>query len=307
MARRRDWGDDDRDIRRPRYRHDDDDDFDPRPDSELRRRRSDSGNGLMIGLLIGVPVLLIVLVIGIIVIVSANAEPEPPMIVFNPQVNWPPNLQQPNFQIPELPQPKPIELPKVVVKPPPPKGTPGKPMINLVSYIDPAKDAVENRRWLIKNNELHCDDAHFVPRIEIPYRPPEEYDFIVTFSQPGLRNGISLIMPKPQGGGSFFWYLGASDGSEYGFASNPNIMGQQPGLTQANTAYTTTVQVRKNSVKGLLNGKELINHPTNFADLTCDDWRRIRDTSLLGLACDDPTVFHYVRVVEITGKGKRSR
>ena len=40
----------------------------------------------------------------------------------------------------------------------------------------------------------------FVPRVQFPYQPPQEYDYVVTFLQPGLRNGISLIMPNPNGG-----------------------------------------------------------------------------------------------------------
>lgn len=294
MARKRNWDDDDRDVRRSRRWQDDDDD-DPRPSSELRRRQPESYTGLIVGLAIGLGVL-VLLVVGVLVILDATSEPQPPFVVLNPNVK----LQQPRIEFP-------VQVPKEVPQPPPPMGVPGKPMVDLIPLVDPAKDALEDRRWLVKNNVLRCDDGGFVPRLEIPYQPPEEYDFIVTFSQRDLRNGISLIMPKPQGGGSFFWYLGSGDGSEYGFASNPNIAGQAPGLIQTNTAYTTTVQVRRGSVRALLHGKELINHPTNFADLTCDDWRRIRDTSLLALACDDPTVFHYVRVVEITGKGKRTR
>jgi hypothetical protein len=58
---------------------------------------------------------------------------------------------------------------------------------------------------------------------------------------------------------------------------------------------------------GFVNGQELLHHPTNFQDLICDGWRTIPNKTLLGLACDDPTVFHFVRVVEITGQGKGIR
>src|SRR5262249_12669609 len=158
---------------------------------------------------------------------------------------------------------------------------------------DPRKDALDGRRWAVVNKALHCNDGSFVPRIEIPYQPPEEYDFIVTFSQPGLRNGISLIMPNPRGG-SFFWYLGGN-GAQYGFYANPSKGGRTKGLIEANKAYTTTVQVRRDGVRGLLNDRELVQYKTDFRDLTCDDWRRIRNSNLLAVGCDDPTVFHHVR------------
>jgi hypothetical protein len=180
----------------------------------------------------------------------------------------------------------------------------GKPVVDLIPLIDPARDAVHGR-WTVANNVLHCNDMHFVPRVQIRYQPPQEYDFIVTFSQPSLRNGISMIMPNPKGG-SYFWYLGGR-GSDFGFWTNLKKAKPINGLIKTNTPYTTTVQVRRNGVKGLLNSRVLMSLRSDFRDLTCDNWRQIRDTSLLGVGCDDPTVFHYVRLVEITGMGTRVR
>jgi hypothetical protein len=197
-------------------------------------------------------------------------------------------------------------VPKALPQPPAPAGVAGKKMIDLIPLINPQLDSVHGR-WAVAKNVLHCNDAHFVPRIQIPYQPPREYDFIVVFSQPALRNGISMVMPNPANGNSFFWFLGNDDGSGYGFQANPDVGGQIPGLVKANTICTTTVQVRANSVEGFVNGKQLVNHPTNFADLTCDNWRELRDKSLLAVACDDPTVFHHVRLIEITGQGKKMR
>jgi hypothetical protein len=199
-------------------------------------------------------------------------------------------------------QPAPVPIPRE------PVGVPGKTMIDLIPLIDPVKDKVHGNRWEVFNNELHCKGDTFVPRIEIPYLPPEEYDFIVVFSQPKLRNGISLIMPKPNAGGSFFWYLGSGSGTACGFAAAPNNKELKiPGLIQPNTAYTTKVEVRRTSVAGFVDGKECIRHQTDYADLTCDKWRAIRDRRLLAVACDDPTVFHFVRIVEVTGTGSRAR
>ncbi len=197
--------------------------------------------------------------------------------------------------------------PKIVpVLPPPPK-IPGTNQIDLIALIDVTRDKVNGDGWVKENGALHCKQAIFVPRIEVPYIPPAEYDFIVTFSQPGLRNGISLIMPKPDGN-SFFWYLGSNGGASYGFAAEPmNKEGQVPGLIKVNAQHTTVVQVRRNSVKAFLDGKELMNLPTDFREFTCDNWREIRDTRLLAVACDDPTVFHFVRLIEVTGTGQRTR
>jgi hypothetical protein len=206
---------------------------------------------------------------------------------------------------PEEPVVPGTRVPGALEQPPPPPDVDGKNTVDLIPLVTLQKDVVHGR-WLVADNVLHCNDSSFVPRLQFPYRPPEEYDFVVTFSQYHLRNGISLIMPNPQGG-SFFWYLGSGDGREYGFWPKPNKGGQSRGLIKAKKAYTTVVQVRRDGVRGLLDGKELVHVRTDFRDLTCDDWRKIRDTSRLAVACDDPTVFHYVRVVEITGSGRNAR
>jgi hypothetical protein len=102
------------------------------------------------------------------------------------------------------------------------------------------------------------------------YRPPAEYDFVVAFWQQELRNGISLVMPNPNGG-SFFWFFGNDEGAGYGFHARPNKEGRQPGLIKAQTIHTTVVQVRKGSVRALVDGKELMRLETDFHDLACDD------------------------------------
>jgi hypothetical protein len=194
---------------------------------------------------------------------------------------------------------------KAPAQPAPPAGVAGKTTVDLIPLMKPNKDTVHGR-WTIARNVLHCPEGGFVPRLEIPYAPPDEYDFIVTFSQPGLGNGISLIMPNPRGG-SFFWYFGRDECRTYGFHTEPDKDRQLKTPIKTNTPYTAAVQVRRGGVTGLLNGKALITYKTDFANLVCDDWRKIRDTKHLAVACDDPTVFHYVRVVEITGSGRKTR
>ncbi len=186
-------------------------------------------------------------------------------------------------------------------------GVPGR--VNLIPFIDPQRDAVHGR-WAVGDGKLLCSDQSFVPRVQIPYQPPAEYDFIVTFSQANLRNGVSLIMPNPNGG-SFHWAIGGNSGSDYGFQAAPGVLaklsGNQANLIQPNTEYTTTVQVRRAEVKAYLNMTLLVQHPTDFRDLVTDGWRRLNDTRLLGVACDDPTTFRYVQVQEIGAVGRRTR
>src|SRR5262249_38282828 len=120
------------------------------------------------------------------------------------------------------------------------------------------------------------------------------------FSQPKLRNGMSFIVPKP-GGGNFFAAVGAGDGRKFFL----NVEKNAAAGVVPNKAFTATLQVRRDGVTLLLNREVL--DKSDYRSLRMDSWHQIRDQSRLGIACDDPTVFHYVRVVEVTGKGRALR
>ena len=186
---------------------------------------------------------------------------------------------------------------------------------DLLSIIDLNVDVVDGKnKWKMQDKTLVCTEGHFVPRIQIPYTPPEEYDFTVTFSQPKMRNGISLIMPKPGPfGGMFYWCAGHSNGEMAGFGNSNGhntdrkLSGTRKGLVQPDKEYTTTVQVRKGSVTALLNGEKLLSFKTNYSDLSIDNWRKMKNERLLGIGADDPALISRIEIVEVTGKGKPGR
>src|SRR5262249_29215009 len=58
---------------------------------------------------------------------------------------------------------------------------------DLMPLIDLNIDRHGDRKWAaLASGELRCDDGGGVPRLHVPYQPPQEYDFTVVFSQPNL-------------------------------------------------------------------------------------------------------------------------
>jgi hypothetical protein len=204
--------------------------------------------------------------------------------------------------------PPPIEInPPVVTKP-----QPGKPpavagaarTFDLLAIIDLNHDVVDGKgKFQMQGGKLVCTEGNFVPRVQVPYIPPREFDYSVTFSQPGLRNGISLIIPKAEGG-MFYWAVGFHDGNGYGFDADHGADIAQ--LIRPNVQYTTTVQVRQGLVRALLNNKLLL-ESRDIGNLRTDDWRRMTNDRILGVACDDPCTFHRIQIVEVTGNGRPAR
>ncbi len=82
-------------------------------------------------------------------------------------------------------------------QPSPPAEPRGKTTVDLLPLIDLAKDVVYGS-WKIQDKSLVCDDVDNWQRIEVPYRPGEEYDFVVVFSQPTLPPGNHAHPAEPE-------------------------------------------------------------------------------------------------------------
>jgi hypothetical protein len=205
-------------------------------------------------------------------------------------------------------EPKPAPLAPKAPDPQPekPANPDEKGTVDLLKMIDLSRDVVKGGdKWTFTSRgALRCADQHFGPRIQTRYEPPDEYDFIIQFSQEKLRHAVTAMMPN-RNGKSFLWKVGVGNGNDYELMEEGGKIGKAAGLLRPKTLQTTTIQVRRHAIRCTLDGRELVNREVNFKKLTIDSWNQIPDASCLGFGCDDPTTFYSVRVVEISGPGRK--
>lgn len=184
-------------------------------------------------------------------------------------------------------------------------------VIDLLRLVDPAKDAVAGT-WTLKGGTLVSDGSQ-AARIEFPYEPPADYDFRIVF----IRNEGSgdVYQSLTRSGKSFLWTMNC--GPHYGFGdfkgrwvAFDDCQGGvilPSGIINGKT-YTSLVQVRKDGVKGFLDGKLIKELKDPYGDLGPHDGLRLRKDTLLGAGCyQGATTFLKIELVEISGKGKKTR
>lgn len=170
---------------------------------------------------------------------------------------------------------------------------------SLYTAIDPAEDAVQGE-WRRLAGCLLCDSENSRSRMMIPIQPPEEYDFVVTFEQSALGKPVSLILPN--GWGQSFSWQGGGLNSYFSFSIDGTP--HHPGVVRLWKAMTTddlhqlAVQVRKDRVRGVFDGRVIDQQLIDFKRLTTDGLHKLPNTAHLGLACDDPTIFHSIELIE---------
>jgi serine/threonine protein kinase len=182
---------------------------------------------------------------------------------------------------------------------------------DLMPLVDPAKDAVVGT-WR-RDPEGLVSDASALSRLEIPYRPPEEYDVRVSFTPMGLNLDVSHILNRE--GRAFRWVMGGSRNKIFGFDSldgeslekSPLSVWSEPCLKPGRRA-TSIVQVRKDGLRAFLDGRPILWVATDYSRARNWPVCRLRDDRALGLLTyETPTVFHAIHVLEVTGRGRSGR
>jgi hypothetical protein len=182
----------------------------------------------------------------------------------------------------------------------------GHRVVDLMPLINATADAVRGT-WHWEGGMLQV--APMVRTglsLALPYVPSdsEEYDLHVGFA---FRNEHSEVQGLVSHSGKRFNFMLAQDGS-YGF-ENVAGKGARDNKTSVHVSQLTlgshdfVVRVRNKSVEAVLDGKQVIQYPTDYSDLDeADAWRR--PDNALGIGSYQGDVeFRTIEVKEISGRG----
>jgi len=185
--------------------------------------------------------------------------------------------------------------------------------INLLPLVDLSQD-VNSGKWEAAPDGLKATDIkNMSQKIQPPYRPPEEYDYRVSFTP--MSGNADVAIGLTAKGRSFVFYmkkyandhcLGFEAISGKAIARGPTAH-RFPHL-EMGSRYTVVVEVRKNGLRGYLDGKLVAEWATDYSDMTAWPVWRFKDDTLPGFGCSLSTVvFQEVKLREVSGKGTFTR
>jgi predicted Ser/Thr protein kinase len=201
----------------------------------------------------------------------------------------------------------------------PAASSPAKKTHHLLPLADPAKDGVSGD-WSRQGPYALAVKASAAARLQLPYEPPQEYDFIMDFTV--TKGSADVVQILSVGGRNFMWKMGAAGyGSEpahpdwFGFEM---VDGQYfrtnktktitPWKLENGVRHSATLAVRKDGVTATVDGKEVIQFKTDFKNVSGHSAFKLKDERSLGLGawgCD--VSFHRAEVREVSGKGTLTR
>lgn len=181
--------------------------------------------------------------------------------------------------------------------------------VDLSLKADPHEDQVTGK-WKREGNEIAVNDNS--SRLELPYKPPEEYTFRVDFTPTAGEGTVYLGLTK--GKTSFEFMTGNYQNTSAGFqpidglATNENRSGIKQ-RNQIGRRHVVIVEVRNDRLKAYIDGQLAREWPTDYHEFTETKNNFVpRDPSRLAVgAYGTPTIFHRIEVLEYSGSGKQLR
>jgi len=185
---------------------------------------------------------------------------------------------------------------------------PWKGALDILSSADIATDVVSGK-WDRDGSALVSREGK-PARVQLPYRPPEEYDVRIEFARLSGNYCVNLILSRA---GSAFTLVMQRDGF-IGFEKirgedfNKNAsMRRLDGPIRSNQSYVVVVEVRKNGLKSFCDGRP-VSEWSSYEELTMNrDWK-LPDPGAIGLGTwDGGASIKRLEIREVTGKGERLR
>ena len=232
-------------------------------------------------------------------------------------------LKNPVEPVPPKPAPKPAS-PGPVADPkplPPPAAAPLKKLIprvndperwknavDLFAFMDPQRDRVKGL-WAVKEGEglVSADGVHNV--LDLPYLPPDEYDFRVVFTPVAGTPNVNQILTYSDC--AFAWLLGGYGNTTFGFDTWDGMSGddhpsaiKKARCLENGRRYEAIVQVRHTGVTTYLDGTPVLSLKTDYTNLKIPSFHSVRNESHLGLvAYECMVVFHAAELLELSAPG----
>lgn len=179
--------------------------------------------------------------------------------------------------------------------------------VDLLKLANPIYKVVTGR-WEFISGALVVDNTP-AARMNFPYYPPAEYDYIVTFVTTRPDGNIALLVSK--GKVPFAWSINTrgqiarlEDINEHSIISNPCL---RKYVVEPWKQYTAEVRVRKSGVTCLINGQVVQKeYKTDYTDLSRNKKWTMRNERLLGLGAysNFMNIVLEAKVREVTGQGR---
>ena len=206
-----------------------------------------------------------------------------------------------DFKIPEV-MPDVVPVEKTPVSPAPPLTGPK----DLLAGVDVARDAVAGE-WKTTPGGLMVSNNGFPVLLGFNYVPPEEFDFEIEFTIQDGKCEVSQVLPLA--GTSIVWKMGWGDQDPTSFMFGPFLDGKpsdnnargeawmrHPRL-KPNQRYRSVVEVRRDSLRALLDGEEVLRWSGDFHRFGSETYFRLPNPRELGLAAWKTAVlFHKAEI-----------
>ena len=176
---------------------------------------------------------------------------------------------------------------------------------SLMPQIDTAEHAVVGE-WKKSDTSLSVAGQEGA-RLVLPASPSEEYDLRASFTRQTGVHSVGLVFLQ-HGHQAVFevdaWgqHLGGFQNVD-GRSIRDNVTRRENITLTNGRRYTITVQVRKGSVRGLLDDKEVCLHNTDGSDLSMHEVWSLPEPDQMGLVTwAGDTVFHTVEIRHLSGQ-----